>query len=332
MKLAVVGTGLVSPWGRSAREHAFFLRAGVIGPPRSPFVLRDDAPLKVRYCPWLGARTPHAERLADLAAAAIAEARASEILPPEVVFVCASRARGAAAIAAVENAFRGTGPMPRVERAYDEAGTFAALERIDQILTKQPRTTVGLVAVDSFVSLDALEALLDHAPSPFADRIPPPSEGAAALVITSPVLAREARVEVLGTIEHTALFTDAATDQNDDAVEARGMTTALERLPLRRPLRFVFGQILGGSLRRTEWHRATARAASRFDQSCEMRSIESEVGALGAAAGAANLVWGLSMLGHDTTELPAETGDAFVAWAISPDGTRGLAVASVEAR
>lgn len=332
MRLAIVGAGLVSPWGRRCREHAFFLRAGVVGPPRSPFMLGDDEPLKVRYCPWLGARLPLAERLADLARVALAEALVPEAPAPDLVIACASRARDADATVALEAAFRGSGRGPRIERAYGEAGVFAALERADRVLAEQPRRVVAILAVDSFVSLDALGAWLDRRPSPWADAEPPPSEGAAALVVTSPAHAREARLEVLGTVEHAALFTDAATDDNDEPVEARAMTAALQRLPARRPIRFVFGPVVGGTLRRSEWHRATARSAARFGQACDMRSLEAEVGALGAAAGAANLVWGLATLLHDTGALAVEPGEAFLSWAISPDGTRGLAVVAVEGR
>jgi hypothetical protein len=61
-----------------------------------------------------------------------------------------------------------------------------------------------------------------------------------------------------------------------------------------------------------------------------MRSIDTELGAVGAAAGAMNLAYGLAVVDHRTTDAPVQEGDPFLAWAISRDGTRGLAAVSVK--
>ena len=64
MSVAVVGTGLVTPFGDTPTEHAFFLRASVPAPPPSPFRLRsDESTLHARYCRWLGAAAPVGQRL-----------------------------------------------------------------------------------------------------------------------------------------------------------------------------------------------------------------------------------------------------------------------------
>ncbi len=52
---------------------------------------------------------------------------------------------------------------------------------------------------------------------------------------------------------------------------------------------------------------------------------------MGAAAGAMNLVYALAVVRHRTTEAPAvEETDPLLVWAVSPDGTRGLAAVSLE--
>jgi len=328
VKLAIVGVGLVTPWARSSVEHAFYLRAGVIGPPRSPFVGPDDDPVKVRFCPWLGPRLDLGERAEQLASSVLAEAlaplRARE-LRPDMVQACLPRARADRIAEPVERALGAVGSSPRIGRVWDQAGVFAALEATARILEDSPRRMVAIVAVDSFVDIEVLTTRVERGPSPWADREPPPSEGAAALLLTSPQHSAAVGLDVLGTVDEVSVFHDRPTDDNDEAVTAAAMSGALRKLPASAPWRHVFGQVLVGGLRRSEWHMATARNARRFGQECEMRSLEGEVGALGAAAGAADLVYGLASLRHDTTGLGAELPEQFLAWSISPDGTRGLA-------
>ncbi|MEJ7732194.1 MAG: hypothetical protein WKG00_23685 [Polyangiaceae bacterium] len=332
MKVAIVGLGLVTPLARTATEHAFFLRAGVIGPPRAPFLLADDEQLPVRVTPWLGARAPMAERLAALARPAISEALAplaASGAGPLAGFHLCTTERRAGAGGALEDALTPVARMPRAARVTGEAGAFQALEAESRALERDPQRLSVVLAVDSFVSIEALCERLDRAPSPWAAEARPPAEGAAALLVTSPARARELRLDVMATIDHVTVFRDAATDDNDEPAEAKLMTQALRRAPATRPWRFAFGPVSSGGLRSTEWHLATARTATRFGRECEMRSIEAEVGALGAATGAADIALGAAMLRHDAMVMDASHPATFVAWAMSGDGTRGLAALEV---
>jgi hypothetical protein len=75
---------------------------------------------------------------------------------------------------------------------------------------------------------------------------------------------------------------------------------------------------------------AAARNAGAFEDTCPMISVEHEIGYLGAAAGAMGFVHGATVVRHDVW--PSGSGSreigAFVAWAISADGTRGLCAAT----
>jgi hypothetical protein len=75
---------------------------------------------------------------------------------------------------------------------------------------------------------------------------------------------------------------------------------------------------------------AVARSPARFHPEYESRSIEVELGLVGGAAGAMNLVYGLAVLRHRTTDVVVHERDPFLAWDISPDGTRGLAAVSMK--
>ncbi len=329
MSLAIVGTGLVSPWARSPEEHAFFLRADTPGPARSPYLHGEDEVLKVRVAPWLGTAVPLRERLLDLARTALDEAlrplRELSAPLPSSLFVCTSAARSPDAPDVIEEAFAAHGRPPRAERVGEDAGVFSALERAARLVREDESRAVAIVAVDSFVSLDALCAWVRAAPSPWAKKVPPLSEGAAAIVVTSAARARDVRLRALGSVAHTAVAADPANDHNDDPATAAALTGLVRQLPSSRPIRFTFGPMFVGALRSAEWHRATARNASRFEPTCEMRSIEAEVGRCGAAAGAMDLVWGLAALRADAMRAPAEPKQPFLAWAISPDGLRGVA-------
>jgi hypothetical protein len=91
----------------------------------------------------------------------------------------------------------------------------------------------------------------------------------------------------------------------------------------------TFGQEVLDGLRRRDWWTAVAREASRFEIDCLHRGIEDRAGAIGAAAGAANVAYGLAALTHDVLEKRAAEASAFLAWSISADGKRGVASCEV---
>jgi hypothetical protein len=288
----------------------------------------------VRYCPWIGARAPWRERVADLARTALGEALgplvAAGIELPSSVFACSSHERGPDIDAIVEAIFQSFGKRVRADRAWDEAGVFSALDRADKLIADDARRFVAIVCADSLVSLDALTLRVTRGPSEWSGIPTPASEGAAAFVVTSAAGAREAKLPVLATIDHASVHADTPTDRDDDPIEGRAMTAAIRALPARR-LRFAFGQTTTDSLRATEWHIATARARARFEDEQLFESIEAHVGAVAAAAGAMNLAFGIAGQRHRAVSLTVDKSTPLLAWAISPDGTRGIGTCIVEA-
>ena len=136
---------------------------------------------------------------------------------------------------------------------------------------------------------------------------------------------------MLATIRYAATRQGEASDENDAPVDGADMAALLRGLPSAcRPVGASFGPHGGGALREREWNLAAARSVRAFDPACACLALENHVGALGAAAGAANFVYGLAV--HRYAAWPIEYGprvDApFIAWAISRNGTRGIAAAT----
>jgi hypothetical protein len=328
--LAVVGTGLVSPTGRTAAEHVFFLRAGAPPPPVSPFLLADDRRLRVFYCPWMGAHMPVSERLVELAFTALDEALAPLAASaahhaPRLLLVVGAPRPGLTddEIRPLEEALRARLKPVSVERFRGEAGAFAAIERLHEA---PPRDEpVVLLAVDSMITLPALLDLVVHPHSPWQRRPPHPSEAAAAIVFMNPARARAAFIPAIGFVDGAATAHGGACDDNDEIVDGAALTSLISRLPLRDRVALVFGQHDVDSLRLQEWVVTQARAFARFRPDCDWVCFEADVGRVGAASGAASIVYGLSTLRHGTATREITRDDSFLTWAVSSGGLRGAA-------
>ncbi len=329
MTLAVVGMGLVSPFGCSPREHVLFRRAHVPGPFAPPFKRADGEPTRVYFCPWLDAGQEPAERMAELASTALEEALCSYTAagwPAPALRVCMARARPGLdqhTHEAITDALQTRYRPPSMGRFWAEAGVFAALKEAEGELARDDVGAIAIVAVDSHVSLDWLTHHVQSPPTRWEADRPRPSEAAAALLVMSPKSAQRFRLPALARVHKSALAMGLANDDNDEPVDALPMGAALRELG-QAPVLHAFGQGLCDDLRREEWHRAIGRQASRF-WDCQHDCLESDIGAVGAAAGAGNLVYGATAL-----RLGALAPGPFVAWAISRDGTRGVASLSVE--
>ncbi|MBI4956341.1 MAG: hypothetical protein HY908_30270 [Myxococcales bacterium] len=334
--LAVVGLGMASPAGFTARDHALFVRAGLPPPPPSFFVLGDDEErIRCRGAPWLGTGLGPGARMTALVTTALEGALAPlggarHGLPFELALCLPAPGPGASEddLRDVEYA-AATLLGPRKKRRFQgAAGAFEALT--------QPLDTdawLCLAAVDSYISLEAIAHRLAHPASPWVGRGPPPSEGAAALVLGPAHRARQLGLSILGTVRGAATARGTATDENDEPVDGSAMGEAFGRLGLAR-VDLTFGQELVDALRRREWHLMAARHASVFYDGCADVCFEAEVGLMGAAAGAMSLAYGLATLVHDTCPRlpgapPGRGGRSFVAWAIGREGVRGLASAAV---
>jgi hypothetical protein len=333
MTAAVVGYGMVSPGGLTPRDHAFFVFSGVLTPPPSPFVTADDRAVDVWYCPWLGASMPVHERLVALAEAALRDALAplqGDLQGASAALVlCAGPPRPGLSkedITRLSEALVARAGCSLALSSAGDAGVFAALSRCMELLDKGSARVAVIVAVDSFISLEAAEERVRFPPSYWSVEAPAPSEAAAAVALMAPDAARRGGLEILGTIRRCASMLGASNDENDAPVDGAAMAAALRSLPSDEAVGFVFGQDRVDSLRKMEWHLASARNAGRFDRACAMWTPEAEIGRVGAAAGLVNLVQGLAMLRHRTAlREAAPASRTACAWAISPDGTRGLA-------
>ena len=331
MSVAIVGSGLVTPFGDSPTEHAFFLRASVPAPPPSPFRLRSDgSALHVRYCRGIGAAAPVERRLTRMVDQAIRDAlRPCASLNEKgavIVMLCVPSERPGVSEETLRLVTAGLAGHGTVHRFSGDAGGFAALREAPGILRRAGARVVVLAAVDSFIALDALDHQVLHAASEWNLDPPAPSEGAAALALAEAPEARRSGVPILGTLEAAAVVLGRSNDDNDEPVDGSAMTTVLRELPAHPPAVAAYGPFKVDMLRQDEWHLATARNVERFGPGCRFACLESHVGRLGAASGLANLVYGLAVHRH-RTGLAVEPSDSpFYAWAISSDGTRGAAV------
>ncbi|WP_437741783.1 hypothetical protein WMF39_40280 [Sorangium sp. So ce1504] len=329
MKLTVLGLGLVSPAGASARDHVFFPRAGAPPPPPSPFIGPDGRRIDARHCPWIRPSQADAGRLLALARGAVAEALAA--LPGGDAagiprFVVTPAPRPGLPEGALSELARALGPA--AQRFTGAAGAFAALARIAELLAGGAGGAGGaalLVGVDSYAGVDALAERRRRPESPWLLAPPPPSEGAGALLVASAEQASRWGVAAVGEIVASRHAPGRATDEDDEPVDAAAMTALLRSLPADAgSIQAVFGQGRVGALRCREWQFTTARCAERLSPTYFDRCLEAEIGELGAAAGVMGLACAFATLRHGAA--PAEAGRSFVAWAISRDGTRGIAL------
>jgi len=331
MSLAIVGTGLVTPFGDTPTEHAFFLRASVPAPPPSPFRLRsDESTLHVRYCRWMGASASIAERLlrmGDLVARdAMSTCAAVRDGGDVQVMLTVPKDRPGVTGAVLDELSKGLAQHGTVQRFAGDAGAFEALRRAGVAVRKREARVIIVAAVDSFVDLEALDELVLRTPSEWNLDAPVPSEGAAAVALMDADDARNARIAVLGEVQGASVARGQSNDDNDEVVDGSAMTVVLRSLPTRAPAMSAFGPLKVDLLRQDEWHLATARTADRFAPGCTFACLESRVGRLGAASGLANLVYGLVLQMHRAGPSVEASSAPFYAWAVSADGTRGAAV------
>jgi hypothetical protein len=337
VKLSIVGTGLASPRGLTPQDHAFFIRAGAPMPHASPFLRRDEEPVRVAMCPWLPANLYVAERLEQLAMIAIEDALFGLIevggarRRMDLVLTLGNPRSGLTTDdhAEVLQAVASQVPGMTTRVALGAASTFAALANADAAIANGETEAVVLVAADSFISIPALTDIVEHPASPWSKEPPPPSEAAAALVVMAPTQARRTGAMTIATLDYAAVAEGSSSDDDDETVDGNAMSALFWKMPKTDPaIGSVFGQSGVDALRETEWQIALARAASRFDANCSMVTLESEIGHVGAAIGAANVVYAIACLRHDVLAEQARNAP-FVAWAIGRDGKRGIALGTV---
>jgi hypothetical protein len=333
MNLAIIGSALVSPIGLTPLQHACFVRAGLGLCPPSAFIGADGEPAPVFHCSWLGAKLSVAERLAALGARALQSA--SEVFErmPQLasgdmaLLTCLGATRpglGEADRQAAAGALATVTPAPLRRVFTGAASFFTALLEAERLLEAGEVRVVVLVAVDSFVSLDAVRAELEIE-SPSWTREPPPlSEAAAALAVMKGADAREFGLS-LGTVRHAGVMKGAGSDDDDVVVDGTALAALLDGVPAGLgPIARVYGQAEIDALRMTEWTCASARHAALWHEAMTIECLERSIGRVGAASAAAQIACGLAAERHHAAREHAAGAAPFLAWAMSGDGTRGL--------
>ncbi|MEM1035020.1 MAG: hypothetical protein AAGN82_32065, partial [Myxococcota bacterium] len=199
-------------------------------------------------------------------------------------------------------------------RYVGAAGALAALARATDALA-QGVPAVMVLAVDSYACPRRLARHLRRTTR--WETVPPRlSEGAAALLV--------AKTGRYGRIRFAATAPGAGSDEDDQPVDGRAMTQlirqALDRE--RGPWGNLFGPFAVDSLRRRSWEYGMIRNRHGFALDLETSCLEHSVGRIGAAAGLGHLVYALACQHHDLLAHGGRTAT----WAVSRDGTRGLAV------
>ncbi len=336
MAPVIVGSGLVSPLGLGVAEHAFFLRASVGAPPPPGFETAEGERIDAWHCGFLGLSLPMADRLSRLV-----EIAARQALSPWEAARAATGAQGTPSIglafvgprragiherdasAARSSAARRAGAQI-ADTLPGAAGAFAALAQARSWLSSGRYSAVLIVGVDSFAHPDALAEEAERKESYWCPRSPPPSEGAAAVLIANsddvPLETRREAPIVLG----AATAMGRGNDEDDAILDGVAMTSVLRELP-GRGFDLVVGQEKVDDLRARDFDIARARTASRFREGVEAATLEDETGRLGAAAGVAAIAYASGLLRHRIFPRVGP-GACALAWAISADGTRGAAL------
>ncbi len=340
MPTPLLTLGMISPLARTAPEHAFFLRAGVL--PCTPGAFRDGEgnTIHAAYCPWLGASLPPDGRLIALASSALREALAPLLARSHetpafaaqklALFVCTAapwEGLGDADRTALEAHLAAELSTRAATRCTGAAGFFHALVEAEALLARGDHHAAVIIAADTMISAPALAVLAEEAHHPWASSPPRASEGAVAIVLGTDDTARRYALSPLARIAHAAARQGKANDDNDEMVDGAALTALVRGVPSSvGPIAAAYGQQGVDPLRSREWHVATARNVSRFRGEALFESIETWIGRLGAAAGAMNLAWGVASRKHRTWERTSAGDGCFAAWAISTDGLRGLAI------
>ncbi len=326
MDLTVVGYGLVSPVALTPREHVFFIRAEAAMSATRAFVDSAGEPLDVMHCAAVDPTLPPGERARQLVDLALDDALSTVPEPLRatavVAYLCSaepSDAFGADDATACEEAWGARHGLTFRQRFVGAASIFAALSVAAQALDAGAGA-VAIVAVDSFAHPAAIAAHL-RSPSRW-ESVPPRLSEAAAVIIVARDVANAACS--FGQIRYGATAPGAASDLDDEPVDGRAMTAlvrhALSAAPL--PIGSSFGPHAVDALRRSSWEHAWLRNRHGFSLDGDQRCVEHAMGRVGAAAGAAHLVYALASRHHGVIAQHASSA----VWAVSRDGTCGLGV------
>ncbi len=303
MTLEVTAVGIASSAGMTARDHALFIPSGSWG--GRMVSLGEDPHLSALAAPWLDPDLPHEQRCEALGTTAL----------QDVV-----DQGGLAAIAIVRPGLEGVIERLATKHGLSfgaqldgDASVFDALAVAREWQAKGAASVV-ILALDCGVEEGATRTYANSR-SPWRKNPPEPSEAAVAFRVGgagSPV----ARLHFTGTAS------GSSHDDDDAPIDGAALTSLLRQgVEGAGPIAVSFGPHNVDQLRHLSWSYAAARCYGAFDRNCQLVCIEDELGRLGGASGAAHLAWGMLSMATAPPE-----GPWFVAWAISPDGKRGLCI------
>lgn len=316
----VAGIGLACSLGRSLEECTLFDAAGVA--PRAPAMFFRPAdipggelePIPASPAPWLPVDLCYADRIKELAIAAMRDAlglTAGESVAAACrgidVHLVYGDGRRASRIAqdAIRHQMGKTFPTATLK--FGEGGTaaFSALAPLQR--------PAVVVAVDSlFNSADASDSFA-HPPSWWEPTLPPLGEGAAALWYDPSMTGNT------GTVSWSGVMHGTPSEEDAHPLDGIAFTKLLADCPPLR-LSLVVGQDSMEPWRFHTWAMGLGRHHQRLANGWQSHSLESTAGRMGGAAGLSNLVWGMG-LQRFIKDTPSGAG---AAWSMDPDGRCGL--------
>lgn len=322
MGLVITGASVVTPSAIGLEQLAFFVRAGADASAAGELSNEQGDPWREAHCPWLEPTLALPDRFVALARAAVQELsedldRAIGIVLPEIrAGMSDADLDGVAQRVAQAAQLQGT------ERFRGAAGVFEALQWAEQALAGE-KEAVMILAVDSFISPAAVAEFHRTSSSPWDADLPRPAECATALMVTTEATASARHLTVLARVEQVAIARGTAHDDNDEPVDGVALTELIQTLARPAPFTAVYGPFGVGALRQREWDLAAPRTVDRFASECALHSIETDVGSVGAAAGALQLAYAVAAARHGAWPASAPAPGPSLAWAISADGVRG---------
>lgn len=323
--LVIVGVGMVSPLGCTAKEHDYLLKAEGEPSARGAFVDRATDPLPIVYCPWIPADAPWIARAATLAAMATRGSLRGlwrdEGAPPLSLAIALPKHTTESDRAVMERAIASAiGARPRISFATGAAGVFAALEA--SAPTLEASGVLLIAGADSDATPERLADYLARPDSPWDASQPRPAEGAACVALSSAALARSRGWPVLATLRAAGARENPAADDNDISPDGSALTELLHAMPTSATIRAVIGQQNVPGLRVSEYKLAVPRAHHRFHPEFTSVCLEREIGDFGAASGAMSLAFATTI---SSGPCPVLT------WALGRDGVIGVALLEVPA-
>jgi 3-oxoacyl-[acyl-carrier-protein] synthase-1 len=348
--LAIVGLGASTPIGRNVWASAAAARAGVCGFAEHPFMI-DTAgePMRIARVPWLGMEIEGAERYAALLVPAIHEALAMALaglgsqgvklgvaiaLPPDRPG--AAKDLGDEVLRAVAASSPGLFADSRSFALGHAAGHLALEAVVASANHGGPRAWI-VAGVDSYHAPETLEWIEAcdqlHGGGPLNNAWGfIPGEGAGAMLVCDPGLARAAGLETLGEMIAVGIGREENLIKTDSVCIGEGLTqafrAALAPLAPDEVVHNVFCDLNGETYRADEYGFAALRTGERFRAATDFVAPADCWGDVGAAGMPLHVA-----LAVISQRKRYGKGPLSMVWASSESGERGATlIRGIDAR